>query len=64
MHRPSLPERKAEFIEPMEGAPVAKLPDSSQWAYEIELDGYRAVALKSERMTLCSSDPKERAGEA
>jgi hypothetical protein len=30
MHRPSLPERKAEFIEPMECAPVAKLPEA-EW---------------------------------
>jgi ATP-dependent DNA ligase len=31
----------------MECEPVAKLPDSPQWAYEIKLDGYRAVAVKS-----------------
>ena len=43
----SFPPRDAEFIEPMECLPVAKLPEGSQWAYEIRLDGYRAVAVKS-----------------
>ena len=42
-----LPKRKAEFIEPMECAPVTKLPDGPGWVYEIKLDGYRAVAVKS-----------------
>jgi len=54
MRRLSQPERNAEFIEPMECAPVAKLPDGSQWIYEIKLDGYRAVAVKSDRITLYS----------
>jgi bifunctional non-homologous end joining protein LigD len=43
----SLPKRKAEFIEPMDCAPVPKLLDGPGWAYEIKLDGYRAVAVKS-----------------
>ena len=30
-----LPKRKAEFIEPMECAPVTKLLDGSGWVYEI-----------------------------
>jgi DNA ligase D-like protein (predicted ligase) len=43
-----LAKRRAEFIEPMECAPVTKLPaDSPQWFYEIKLDGYRAIAVKS-----------------
>src|SRR5438094_9788989 len=45
----SLPKGKAEFIEPMECAPVKKLLDGSQWVYEIKLDGYRAIAVKSGR---------------
>jgi bifunctional non-homologous end joining protein LigD len=43
----SLPKRKAEFIEPMECAPVPKLLDGPGWVFEIKLDGYRAVAVKS-----------------
>src|ERR1700747_2706484 len=42
-----LPKRKAEFIEPMECAPVAKLPDGPRGVYEIKFDGYRAIAVKS-----------------
>ena len=37
----------ASFIEPMECLAVPKLPDGSQWVYEIKLDGYRAIAVKS-----------------
>ena len=43
----SIPKRNAEFIEPMDCAPVSKLPDGSQWVFEIKLDGYRAVGVKS-----------------
>ena len=43
----SLPKRKAEVIEPMECAPVTKLLDGPGWVYEIKLDGYRAIAVKS-----------------
>src|SRR5690348_970340 len=45
----SLPKRKADFIEPMDCAPVTKLADRSGWLYEIKLDGYRAIAVKSDR---------------
>jgi DNA ligase D-like protein (predicted ligase) len=45
----SLPKRKAVFIEPMDCAPVTKLADGPGWLYEIKLDGYRAVAVKSDR---------------
>jgi hypothetical protein len=31
----SLPKRKAEFIEPMDCAPVPKLIEGSDWLYEI-----------------------------
>src|SRR5258708_16706632 len=44
----SLPRRNAVFIEPMDFAPVSKLPDGSQWVFEIKLAGYRAVAVKSD----------------
>jgi len=49
-----LPKRKAEFIEPMECAPVTKLLDAPGWYYEIKLDGYRAIAVKSGRVNLFS----------
>ena len=42
-----LPKRKAEFIEPTECAPVTKPLDGPGWFYEIKLDGYRAIAVKS-----------------
>src|ERR1700676_2511372 len=50
----SFPKRKAEFIEPMECAPVTKLLDGPEWFYEIKLDGYRAIAVKSGRVNLFS----------
>lgn len=50
----SLPKTKAEFIEPMECAPVTKLLDAPGWFYEIKLDGYRAIAVKSGRVNLFS----------
>jgi ATP-dependent DNA ligase len=43
----TLPRRKAEFIQPMECLPVTKLNDAVQWTFEIKLDGYRAIAVKS-----------------
>src|SRR5437016_8008961 len=44
----SLPKKLAVFIEPMECEPVPILPEGSQWVYEIKLDGYRAIAVKSD----------------
>jgi ATP-dependent DNA ligase len=43
-----LPRRKADFISPMDCAPVTKLADGPGWLYEIKFDGYRAVAVKSD----------------
>src|SRR4029077_854933 len=43
----SLPAKKASFVEPMECLSVARLPEGSQWLWEIKLDGYRALAVKS-----------------
>jgi ATP-dependent DNA ligase len=42
-----LPKREASFIEPMECLSVSKLPEDSRWLWEIKLDGYRAIAVKS-----------------
>ncbi len=33
---------------------VAKLPDSANWVWEIKIDGYRAIAVKSDRVNLYS----------
>jgi ATP-dependent DNA ligase len=41
------PKTKAAFVEPMECLSVSKLPEGSQWLWEIKLDGYRALAVKS-----------------
>jgi DNA ligase D-like protein (predicted ligase) len=43
----SLPQRPAAFVEPMECLSVSKLPADLQWLWEIKLDGYRALAVKS-----------------
>jgi bifunctional non-homologous end joining protein LigD len=37
----------AKFIEPMRAALVAKLPEGPAWQYEVKLDGYRAIAVRS-----------------
>ena len=39
---------KATFIEPMLLLRTEKLPQGSDWTYEIKLDGYRALAIKSD----------------
>jgi bifunctional non-homologous end joining protein LigD len=43
----SLPKREASFVEPMECLSVSKLPEGLEWLWEIKLDGYRALAVKS-----------------
>ena len=37
----------ARFIEPMECLPVEKIPEGELWTYELKLDGYRLVAVKT-----------------
>ena len=37
----------ARFIEPMLLLSTEKLPQGSDWLYEIKLDGYRALAIKT-----------------
>jgi DNA ligase D-like protein (predicted ligase) len=43
----SLPKTEASFVEPMECLSMSKLPEGLEWLWEIKLDGYRAVAVKS-----------------
>src|SRR5258708_21552909 len=50
----ALPNRKADFIEPMDCAPVPTLIDGPGWVYEIKLDGYRAIGVKSGGVNLFS----------
>ena len=38
---------KAQFIDPMLLLRREKLPEGAEWLYEIKLDGYRALAVKS-----------------
>jgi len=38
---------KAAFIEPMLLLRTEKLPEGKDWQYELKLDGYRALAIKS-----------------
>jgi len=42
-----MPKTKATFIEPMLVLRSEKLPQGADWSYEIKLDGYRALAVKS-----------------
>ena len=42
-----MPKTKATFIEPMLLLRTEKLPQGADWLYEIKLDGYRALAIKS-----------------
>jgi DNA ligase D-like protein (predicted ligase) len=43
----SLPKTEASFVEPMECLSVSKLPEGLEWLWEVKLDGYRALAVKS-----------------
>lgn len=45
----SLPKIEASFIEPMDCLPVFSLPEGPAWVWEIKLDGYRSVAVKTGR---------------
>jgi DNA ligase D-like protein (predicted ligase) len=38
---------KAQFVEPMQCVPVLRLPEGPGWEYELKLDGYRALGIKS-----------------
>jgi DNA ligase D-like protein (predicted ligase) len=53
-----LPETQACFIEPMECLPITRLPEGPEWSFEIKLDGYRALAVKAEKVSLYSRRKK------
>jgi ATP-dependent DNA ligase len=48
-------EAKARFIEPMLLQRVTSLPEGPEWSYEVKLDGYRAVAIKTNGKVLLRS---------
>ena len=41
------PQISAHFIEPMLCLAVEKLPEGSAWQYEVKLDGYRAIGVRT-----------------
>ncbi len=41
----SLPQKDATLVEPLECLSVSKLPEGSQWLWEIKLDGQSPGAL-------------------
>jgi bifunctional non-homologous end joining protein LigD len=48
-------EAKVHFIEPMLLQRAHSLPDGPEWSYEVKLDGYRALAIKTNGKTLLRS---------
>jgi bifunctional non-homologous end joining protein LigD len=55
MRLQSLPKKPAAFVEPMECEPVTQLREGPQWVYEIKLDGYRAIAVKTANQVILFS---------
>ena len=45
-----LPKARLDFIPPMLARPVNELPAGTGWIYELKLDGYRALVLKTRRV--------------
>jgi len=43
----SVTQRKAEFIDTMDCLPVTKVPEGSEWTYELKLDGYRLEVVRA-----------------
>jgi len=53
----SLPTRKAEFIEPMECALVSKLPEGTDWTYEVKASASRIDYFVFDLLVLHGRDP-------
>ena len=46
-------ETKVRFIPPMLLLRRERLPEGAEWLYELKLDGYRALAIKTEAKYVC-----------
>jgi bifunctional non-homologous end joining protein LigD len=54
------PHAKARFLEPMLCLAVSEIPTGPEWSYEVKLDGYRALGLKTGgRVRLFSRNSKD-----
>ena len=47
-----LPTARLDFIPPLLARLVAQVPSGDDWLYEVKLDGYRAMVLKTRGVTL------------
>jgi ATP-dependent DNA ligase len=49
MSKPVSSKITASFVEPMLCLSTSSLPEGEGWEYELKLDGYRAIAIKTGR---------------